>query len=75
MSATRVKNMRSLSVYAVSLVLTLAAAPVDSFAKAAPELQRHARRACRAAVNQKNYGAGGTRILVRMIDNIDSKRR
>jgi hypothetical protein len=69
MSAARTMKIRNLSVYAVSLLLTLSAAPLDSFAKSA---------AITATVSapqstKKITVPAGTRILVRMIDSIDSK--
>lgn len=72
MSATRVKKMRSLSVCAISLVFTLAGAPVDSFAKAAPAFAAAAAPAVPQS-SRKITVPAGTRILVRMIDSIDSK--
>lgn len=74
MNATRAKNIRSLSVYAVSLVLALSAAPLDAFAGAAARATTATYAAPALPQSTKKVTVpAGTRILVRMIDNIDSK--
>jgi hypothetical protein len=79
MSATKdKKDMRKTSVCAVAILLGIVSLQGDSFAKAFPAPLSAAPAAAALAAAQsmkKIYVPAGTRILIRMIDSIDSTKQ
>ena len=79
MSATKEsKDMRKASVCAVAILLGIVSMQGDSFAKVSPSALTTAPSAVASAAAQntkKIYVPAGTRILIRMIDSIDSKKQ
>jgi len=79
MSATKErKDMRKASVCAVAILLGIVSIQGDSFAKVSPAALRTAPATAASAAAQstkKIYVPAGTRILIRMIDSIDSTKQ
>jgi hypothetical protein len=71
------KHMRTALVCAVAILLGIVSIQGDSFAKISPSAFPTARSAASAAAQstKKIYVPAGTRILIRMIDSIDSTKQ